>query len=69
MARQRSRIRWLWDGDANTKLFHVMANGQRIKNVIPAINLGDELITDQSHKGGAFDQAYEELLGTIQNRE
>jgi hypothetical protein len=46
LARQRSRIRWLREGDANTKLFHLMANGRRTKNFITAIEDGDEMIMD-----------------------
>jgi hypothetical protein len=69
MARQRSRIRWLKDGDANTKLFHIVANGRRVKNFIPAIRHGNELITDQSRKEEVFFNSYRELLGRIQNRE
>jgi hypothetical protein len=37
MARERSRMRWLKNGDTKTKLFHVIANGRRAKNFIPAI--------------------------------
>jgi hypothetical protein len=39
-------MHWLKDGDANSKLFHVVANGRRIKNFIPAICHGEELVTD-----------------------
>jgi hypothetical protein len=47
MARQRSRIRWLQEGDANSKLFHLDANGRRVKSYISAIKHGNETITDQ----------------------
>jgi exonuclease III len=69
MARQRSRMRWLKDGDANTKLFHAVANGRRVKNFIPAIRHAGELITDQQRKEAVFFDSYNELLGKIQNRE
>jgi hypothetical protein len=39
LARQRSRIRWLREGDANSKLFHVTANGRHTRN-FPAIRSG-----------------------------
>jgi mannosylglycoprotein endo-beta-mannosidase len=54
MARQRSRIRWLQDGDANSKLFHAVANGRRTKNFIAALRNGDEIVTDQARKEGVF---------------
>jgi hypothetical protein len=69
MARQRSRLRWLKDGDANTKLFHAVANGRRTKNFIPAIRHNDVLISDQNRKEDIFSDYYMGLLGTIQNRE
>jgi hypothetical protein len=69
IARQRSRIRWLKEGDANTRLFHSVANGRRIKNFIPAIRVGDAILTEQEHKLDAFTVAYKSLLGTVQNRE
>jgi hypothetical protein len=68
MARQRSRIRWLQEGDANTRLFHAVANGRRCKNFIPAITVGDEIVTDQERKVEAFAEAYASLLGSIRNR-
>jgi hypothetical protein len=69
IVRQRSRMRWLTEGDANTRLFHAMANGCRQKNFIPAVQVGNEIITDQDGKVSAFTEAYQGLLGTIQNRE
>jgi hypothetical protein len=69
MARQRSRVRWLQEGDANTKLFHVVANGRRAKNFIAAVKVGEELVTAQERKNEVFTEAYENLLGSIQNRE
>ena len=69
IARQRSRMNWLRDGDANTKLFHVVANGRRTRNFIPAITVNGEVITDQKRKEEAFHDAYQNLLGTILTRE
>jgi hypothetical protein len=62
-------MRWLKDGDANTKLFHAVANGRRVKNFIPAIRHAGELITNQQRKEAVFFDSYNELLGRIQNRE
>jgi hypothetical protein len=69
MARQRSRMRWLKDGDANSKLFHAVANGRRAKNFISAVKSGTEIITDQQGKERVFYDSFRALLGTIQNRE
>jgi hypothetical protein len=69
IARQRSRIRWLKDGDANTKLFHMVANGRRTKNYIPSVRVEEEVITDQDRIVQEFTRAYTGLLGTIQNRD
>jgi hypothetical protein len=35
--RQRSRLTWMKEGSANTKLFHLRANGRRRKNHIPEL--------------------------------
>lgn len=67
--RQRSRIRWLREGYANTKLFHAVANGRRSKNFIPRINHDAEIITEQQRKEEVFYQTYNGLLGTAHARE
>jgi hypothetical protein len=69
IARQRSRVRWLQDGDANSKFFHAVANGRRVKNYIPSIRVGNEIIVDQERKGQAFTEAYMDLLGKAPARE
>jgi hypothetical protein len=69
MARQRSRIRWLREGDANMALFHVVANGRRAKNHIASVKIGEVLVTDQEMKVEAFTEAYSQLLGWVQPRE
>ncbi|XP_073357878.1 uncharacterized protein [Aegilops tauschii subsp. strangulata] len=67
--RQRSRMRWVKDGDANTKLFQAFANGKRAKNFIPKIKIGEEVVTEQVLIEEAFSCAYEELLGFDQARD
>jgi hypothetical protein len=69
IARQRSRLRWLREGDANSKLFHAVANGRRTKNYIAAVRVGEMLVTEQERKNVIFTEAYAELLGAIHNRE
>jgi hypothetical protein len=56
-------------GDANTALFHVVANGRRAKNHIASVRIGEEIVTDQERKVEAFTDAYFQLLGRIQPRE
>ncbi|KAK1695555.1 hypothetical protein QYE76_012252 [Lolium multiflorum] len=69
MARQRSRIRWLREGDDNTTLFHAVANGRRVKNHFATVKIGEELVTDQERKVEAFTAAYSQLLGRVMPRE
>lgn len=67
--RQRSRLRWIKEGDANTKLFQLVANGRRSKNFIPRISFGNDIITDQARKEEVFTEAYKQLLGKANSRE
>ena len=62
-------MRWLQEGDANTKLFHLVANGRKLKNFIPVISVDGITITDQEAKEEAFFEAYSELLGRCGMRE
>jgi hypothetical protein len=59
----------LREGDANTALFHAVANGRRVKNHIASVKVGEELVTDQERKVEAFTEAFFQLLGRVQPRE
>jgi crotonobetainyl-CoA:carnitine CoA-transferase CaiB-like acyl-CoA transferase len=69
IARHRSRVRWLQQGDANTKLFYAVANERRIKNYIPAVRVGDETATTQERKNELFTEEFARLTDNIQSRE
>jgi hypothetical protein len=59
----------LREGDANTALFHAVANGRRVKNYIASVKVGEELVTDQERKVEAFTEAFFQLLGRMQPRD
>jgi hypothetical protein len=63
IARQRSILRWLHEGEANTKLFHAVVNGRRTKNFISAVRVEGELVTNQEKKNEVFTEAYMNLIG------
>ena len=69
IARLRSRISWLRDGDANTKLFHLHARHQKRKNFIGKIVAGEQFCTSHEDKAAAIDDFYENLLGSCPDRE
>ncbi len=44
--RQRARVRWLKEGDANTRYFHLRASARKSKNFISGLMVGTRLLTD-----------------------
>ena len=48
MARQRSRIRQLSDGDANTAYFHLIARDRKQRSYIPALLVDGHIVADHS---------------------
>jgi hypothetical protein len=62
-------MRWLKEGDTNSKLFHAVANGRRTENYIAVVRVGETLVTDQERKNDVFTEAYMDLLRAIHNRE
>ncbi|KAK2650617.1 hypothetical protein Ddye_018106 [Dipteronia dyeriana] len=54
--RQKSRARWLKEGDRNSKFFHVMANGKKRRNRISVISFGGVKMSDPIQvKNGVVD--------------
>ena len=64
VARLRSRIRFLKDGDANTALFHSQARFRKRKNFISKLIQNGEVVTSQEDKHAAFFEYFDGLIGT-----
>jgi hypothetical protein len=69
IARSRSCIGWLQEGDANTKLFHLHSCHQKRKNFIARLVADDNLYKKHEEKAQLVDLFYENLLGTSSARE
>jgi hypothetical protein len=69
IARQRSRIAWLKDGDANTAFFHRQCSYRWQKNRIIALQHGNSLLTKQADMPEAAFAHFDDLLGTAATRE
>jgi hypothetical protein len=63
IARQRSRIRWLQEGDANTSFFHVHASIRRRRNHIFSLRSGGTPVTEQAAMEEMATEHYTQLLG------
>jgi hypothetical protein len=50
MARLRSRLNWLKEGDANTSYSHHHTRYRKRKNFIAKVKVGDQIITEQEGK-------------------
>jgi hypothetical protein len=55
--------------DANTRLFHLRANGRRWKKFIPALTVGERTCTAQDDKARAIKDHFQEHLGQPPRRE
>jgi hypothetical protein len=68
IARHRSRIHWLSEGDACTKFFHLHTNHRKRKNYIAHLQVDGVLVSNQDDKAKAVDAFYEKLLGSCPKR-
>jgi hypothetical protein len=68
LARQRSRLLWLREGDACTHFFHTQASHQRRKNFIGHLLVDNRRVTDHVDKAEAVDSFFGELLGSSVDR-
>jgi hypothetical protein len=57
-ARQRSRITWMRQGDANTKFFHLMTNARKKKNFIHSLQTENVIALTQNAKHEAIYQHF-----------
>ena len=46
--RQKAKVKWVKDGDCNSKLFHKVANGRRNRNFIKFLENERGLVLDNS---------------------
>ena len=68
IARQRSMLLFLKEGDANTVFFHKHAAYRQQKNSILSLRKHDEIISGQDNISAAVDTYYDNLLGDSQAR-
>ncbi|PNT63215.1 hypothetical protein BRADI_4g12957v3 [Brachypodium distachyon] len=62
--KQRARVNWLKAGDANTKFFHLKANGRSKKNAIHSlIDDSGDLIVDQPRLLSSAHRHFANILG------
>ncbi|XP_071683729.1 uncharacterized protein [Lolium perenne] len=61
--RQRGKLRWTLQGDANTKYFHAVANGRRRRCHISSLRTEDGEITDQQAITQHVYDFYRALMG------
>ena len=64
IARQKSRCRFLKDGDANTRFFILQACHRKHKSYILTISHGGQSFTSDEAKLGVVFDYYDGLLGT-----
>ncbi|WOL16719.1 GTP diphosphokinase RSH3 precursor [Canna indica] len=63
MRTQRAKIRWLCDGDRNTRYFHLCASNKRRHNLISSLSVSGSTLSDWGAMAVAFRDFYVDLLG------
>jgi exonuclease III len=69
IARTRSRLNWLKEGDTNTAYFQHHARYRKKKNFMAKLKVADRVLTDQEEKKQAVWDFYNNLLGMSGQRE
>lgn len=67
IARQRSRVRELREGDANTKYFHLKARGRRRRNHIVSIRNGTVTAFSHNDKADIFHDHFTSVMGCVED--
>lgn len=68
MARLRSRIIFLKEGDANTKLFHLQSSNRTNKKFIAQFHTDEGVAVTQQEKEEVLFQHFTKILGTPHQR-
>jgi hypothetical protein len=63
IARSRSRITWLKEGDGNTKFFHMHTCHQKRKKLIAKLESEGGVCTSHEERANMVDEFYANLLG------
>ena len=64
ITRQRSRLTYLAEGDANTRFFHLQACHRNRKSAVGNILMDDMVLINNEEKANAFFEHFDQLLGT-----
>lgn len=60
---EKSKSKWLQEGDANTRFFHLSTiNHRRVNNIDPILNSEGDWITDREGIRNAFTDFYSQLF-------
>ena len=68
LTRQRSRITYLAEGDANTKFFHLQACHRSRKNQIAKLRVDDVVTSRDEEMADAVFQHFDNILGTAEHQ-
>jgi hypothetical protein len=68
VARLRSRVHYLREGDANTKFFHLQAHYRKKRNFISHLEDEGRIVTSHEQMQEVLDDFFSNLLGSIVQR-